>query len=111
MERPIAKHHPTTHICLPQLRTIKGVIEPKLDHSQALSSNDSFEQWSLETYEWLSLLGLESPRVLREDSIDPFLSRYQVPDGESQNSLNIVTLTWTGLLPGEWIRALLIEIW
>jgi ribonuclease P/MRP protein subunit RPP40 len=96
---------------LPHLKTIKGVIIPKLDHSQALRSDDSFEEWSLETYEWLSLLDLNSPRVLREDSIDPFLSRYQVQAGDSQTLLNLVAVTWTGLLPGEWVRGLFMKIW
>ena len=111
MERPIAKHHPTTHICSPNLRVIKEALVPNLIHSQVVTSKDDFEEWSLETYEWLSLVGCDSARVGQGDSTDPFLSRYQVPDGESQNSLNIVTMTWTGLIPGEWIRALWISLW
>ncbi len=34
-------------------------------------------------YEWLSLVRLGSPRVSSADSIDPYLSRYQVPLGST----------------------------
>lgn len=106
MERPIAKHYPVTHICSPRLTTSPPVLVPNLAHSDCASSHDQFEQWSLETYEWLSLVAAGSPRVLRGDTVDPFLSRYQVPDANDGKSLNLVTLTWVGLIPPGWITAL-----
>ena len=106
MERPIAKHYPVTHICSPCLVTSPAVLVPDLAHSDRASSRDEFEHWSLEVYEWLSLVAAGSPRVLRGDTVDPFLSRYQVPDANDAKSLNLVTLTWVGLIPPSWIRAL-----
>lgn len=72
------------------------------------NSDDSFEEWALEIYEWLSLVAAGSPRILLKDTIDPFLSRYQIPDYDSGKALNMVTLTWVGLIPASWVRKLLI---
>ena len=110
MERPIAKHYPVPHICSPHLATSQAVLVPNLAHSHRASSYYELEHWSLETYEWLSLVAAGSPRVLRGDTVDPFLSRYQVPDANAEKSLNLVTLTWIGLIPATWIRALLLEL-
>lgn len=110
MERPIAKHHPVTQICSPRLATSPAVLVPNLTHSDRASSHDEFEQWSLETYEWLSLVAAGSPRVLRGDTVDPFLSRYQVPDANEEKSLTLVTLTWVGLIPAGWIRELFMAL-
>ena len=110
MERLIAKHYPVTHNCSPHLATSRAVLVPNLADSHRTSSHDEFEHWSLEIYEWLSLVAGGSPRVLREDTVDPFLSRYQVPDANAENSLNLVTLTWVGLISASWIRTLFIAL-
>ena len=110
VERPIAKHYPVTHICSPCLAISQTVLVPNLARSRGTSSDDEFEHWSLELYEWLGLVAAGSPRVLREDNVDPFLSRYQVPDATAEQSLNMVTLTWVGLIPASWIRALFMAL-
>ena len=110
MERPIAKHYPVTQICSPRRATSPAVLVPNLAHPDHASSHDEFEQWSLETYEWLGLVAAGSPRVLRGDTVDPFLSRYQVPDANDEKSLNLVTLTWIGLIPAGWIRDLFMAL-
>lgn len=79
-----------------------------------MSSDDEFQDWALETYEWFGLVGIESPRILAGDSVDPFLCRYQLPypQGdlrENLNSLNMVSVLWTGLLPAQWIRNLFLK--
>ena len=107
---PIAKHHPVTKDCLPQLTTSEGVRVPILNPAPASDCDDDFEEWALETYEWLSLAALKSPRVVFNDAIDPFLSRYQVPDGDLGKILNMVALTWTGLIPASWIMQLFIHL-
>lgn len=81
-----------------------------LDHNKSLGSNDSFEDWALDTHEWLGLVAVDSPRILKGDSIDPFLSRYEIPGNNSGAILNMVTLTWTGFIPADKIRALFIDI-
>ena len=107
---PIAKHHPVTKDCLPQLTVTEGVHVPILSTAPALDCDDDFEDWALETYEWLSLVGLKSPRIVVNDAIDPFLSRYQVPDSDLGKIFNMVALTWTGLIPVSWIMQLFIHL-
>ncbi len=103
---PITKHHPVTKECAPQQKTTERVYAPNLNPPHSSDSDDCFDDWALETSEWLSLVALESPRILSEDAIDPFLSRYQVPHDDSGNVLNMVTLTWTGFIPALWMRCL-----
>lgn len=107
-EAPITKHHPVTKECLPQQRTFEKARVPDFSHPQSSDSDEGFEDGALETYEWLSLVAIESPRVCSEDTIDPFLSRYQVPDYDSGKVSSLVTLTWTGLIPNCWVRRLFI---
>ena len=105
---PIAKHHPVNLECSPQQKTTMRVRVPDLS-PRSSDSDDGFEDWALETYEWLSLVAMESPRICSEDAIDPFLSRYQVPDGDSEKKVDIVTLTWTGFIPAAWVRQVFIH--
>ena len=110
MERPIAKHYPVTHNCSPHLATSRAVLVPNLAGSHRTSSYDEFEHCSLEIYEWLSLVAGGSPRVVREDTVDPFLSRYQVPDANAEKSLDLVIITWVGLVSASWIRTLFMAL-
>lgn len=71
------------------------------------------EDLATDAYEWLSLLRLESPRVDSGDTIDPYLSRYQVPAQEEATGTSQVKLcrvTWQGLLSGVWVRNLLLDL-
>lgn len=109
-EAPISKHHPVIKECPPQQKTMKRVRVPNLSPPRSSESDDGFEYWALETYEWLSLVATESPRVCSEDTIDPFLSRYQVPARDSEKISNMVTLRWTGLIPTCWVRQIFIYL-
>lgn len=61
-------------------------------------------------YEWLSLVRLQSPRVSLRDSIDPFLSRYQLPtEASEQGSIEICTVTWEGFLPPDFAEKLFVH--
>lgn len=107
---PITKHHPVTKECSPQQKTTERVRVSYLSPPHSSDSNDDFEDWALEIYEWLSLVAMKSPRILSEDTIDPFLSRYQVPDNDSGKALNTLILTWTGFIPAMWIRHLFVYL-
>ena len=107
---PIAKHHPVTKDCLPQLTTSERVRVPILNPAPASDCDHDSEDWALEMYEWLSLAALKSPRIVVNDTIDPFLSRYQVPDSDSEKVSIMVALTWTGLIPASWIMQLFIYL-
>lgn len=50
---------------------------------------------------------MESPRIHSDDSIDPFLSRYNVSDAEKAVDAKLVRLRWRGFLPAAWVA----ELW
>ena len=77
----------------------------------AVVNNGYFEDWAIEVHEWLGLVSLQSPRIREDDEIDPYLSRYSVPDLESAEPANLVTLRWSGFIPSHWIKGLFIELW
>ena len=97
-----------TKECLPQKSIIRGVRIPTINPPQLSDSDEGFEDWALEIYEWLSLIAMESPRICFEDTIDTFLSRYQVPNGDSGKASDTITMRWTGLIPSYWVRKLFI---
>ena len=107
-DAPIKKYHPVTKECSRRQSTPEKVQVPNLGALHSSDYDDDFEDWALETYEWLGLVAMESPRIFPEDTIDPFLSRYQVPHNDSGKPLNMVTLTWTGFIPASWLTHLFI---
>ena len=90
--------------------TTETVLTPSLDIADATRTNTDLEDWALETYEWLGLVSIQSPRVQVSDEIDPYLSRYQVPtnDNKAATPCNIVKISWKGFLPSGWMRDLFI---
>lgn len=81
--------------------------------SEVIESGDrpGLEDYATETYEWLSLIRLQSPRVAAGDNIDPYLSRYQTPtplDSASPSHDKICKITWQGFFTPAWVRSVLI---
>ncbi len=60
---------------------------------------------AVELYEWISLVRLRSPRVLFNDDIDPYLSRYTVPS-YPVGEMSIGQISWNGLLSSSWVSNL-----
>lgn len=67
-----------------------------------------FEDYAVETHEWLSLALLESPRLNPEDNIDSFLSRYTVP-GETTDG-KLAKITWQGFMAPSWTHRNFVKI-
>ncbi|KAK3990862.1 ribonuclease P 40kDa subunit-domain-containing protein [Cladorrhinum sp. PSN332] len=72
------------------------------------SARDEFEYFTTDLYEWLSLVRLQSPRILANDQIDPYLSRYQVPEG-GQNT-KICRISWQGFFSPSWSHQTLMDL-
>lgn len=106
---PISQHHPVMRSSSPTITTTREVIVPKITPSHALNTALDFEDWALGTHEWISLVALESPRILSNDQIDPFLCRHTISDDKTISS--VIKLKWCGLIPGIWIRSIFIELW
>lgn len=74
-------------------------------------SRDEFEEFTVDIYEWLSLVRLGSPRLDPTDNIDPFLSRYETPgELEDKEETNLSRISWTGFLTPAWAKATLIDL-
>ena len=112
INEPIARHHPVQKLVSPQKVTINAVLLPDLDPADGMNSKGDFEDWALDVYEWLSLVGIQSPRATAGDSIDPYLSRYRIPrlSDDSGPPKNLILLSWSSLLPARWIRSLFIQL-
>jgi ribonucleases P/MRP protein subunit RPP40 len=64
-----------------------------------------------ELYEWLSLIRLESPRVMAGDEIDSYLSRYSLPrDHGDVNTAALCTVRWQGFISPSWVRQVLVDV-
>ena len=103
--------HPVLKVCSPRTTNIKDVVIPALHVGNTEDSDLDFEDWATEIHEWISMLALESPRILGIDQIDPYLSRYTIPRSESRVMSGIMKIQWHGLLPAKWVRKLFIELW
>ena len=69
-----------------------------------------FQETAMDLLEWLDLISLESPRVYSNDTVDPYLCRYSVPESEAQDPTTIVKVTWKGLVPAIWVRTLFLNL-
>jgi ribonuclease P/MRP protein subunit RPP40 len=82
-------------------------LAPSLD-PLAPGARQAFEDFSTELYEWLSLVRLQSPRIQVGDQIDPYLSRYQVPEGGDKGK--VCKISWQGFFAPSWSRQTLVDI-
>ncbi|ERT01425.1 hypothetical protein HMPREF1624_02671 [Sporothrix schenckii ATCC 58251] len=121
---PLDAYAPTWVTVEPAVTTHANIALPPLIRPPSLlvgggQGNDRMEteEAVTELYEWLSLVRLGSPRVHAADSIDPYLSRYQVPGSSSDDhdvathpSDNIVTISCSGFLSPTWACQTLLDI-
>ncbi|GAM41590.1 ribonuclease P protein subunit [Talaromyces pinophilus] len=79
-----------------------------MDEVRSQSWPAAVEDYCNEVSEWLGLVSLQSPRIAVDDKIDPYLSRYAVPQSESQQpqSTALVSLRWQGVMTSRWISQL-----
>lgn len=70
--------------------------------------NTDFYYYAMELHEWFSLVMLDSPRINKDDEIDPVLSRYSPPGQTSVTRL--VKVVWQGFIPPSWINRLYVEV-
>ncbi|PNP44124.1 hypothetical protein TGAMA5MH_04411 [Trichoderma gamsii] len=104
----------TKIISAPRLATDTGINQTSLRiPSTILAQGDreSLEYSATEMYEWLSLVRLESPRIVTGDAIDPYLSRYSPPEADSSTAqTQVCKLSWQGFLSSSWLRGLFVDI-
>ncbi|KAK0743419.1 ribonuclease P 40kDa subunit-domain-containing protein [Schizothecium vesticola] len=108
---PVQQYSTTSQNPTPQISADIDAIQPSFQSaiaSIASGDKDDLETYSTEIYEWLSLIRLESPRVHAGDQIDPFLSRYQVPEGGTR--AKVCKISWHGFISPSWCRQVLIDV-
>ena len=109
---PIAIHHPIPREVSPAQTVHKNVLVPLLLPADWKSSSLSErEEEALDILEWLGMLTLRSPRINSGDDIDPYLSRYAVPNSRNPDDSgaaavagNMVSVRWHGFIPATWIK-------
>ena len=99
---PLEAHFPIKKIISPEISSNIKVEIPSLKPPTEVDPNygRDFEDFAVETHEWLSMALLESPRLNPDDNINSFLSRYAVPGETTEGSL--VKITWQGFLSPSW---------
>ncbi|KAL0935923.1 ribonuclease p mrp protein subunit pop1 [Colletotrichum truncatum] len=110
---PLDQYFPTKYTSNPSLVPDCQVkMAPLSLPAETIPNGDrpGLEDFATETYEWLSLVRLQSPRIETGDSIDPYLSRYQGPgDSDSPQHGKVCKITWQGFFTSSWVRSVLID--
>ncbi|POS87872.1 hypothetical protein EPUL_000358 [Erysiphe pulchra] len=107
---PLDKHFPVKKIAIPKITRNKIVTMPSLQPPLKTDNefDTEFDYYAMETHEWFSLLMLDSPRVYKDDMIDPALSRY-CPSGETSVS-NLAKIVWQGFISPTSSHKLFVDI-
>ncbi|KZZ92325.1 Ribonuclease P, Rpp40 [Ascosphaera apis ARSEF 7405] len=127
---PISQLNPKIITVSPELSTRRHTLVPPLDptsstynppspsasqatdkHAIQSLSQDFLKQTTDDLSEWLALVALDSDRVRSDDTIDPYLSRYELPTiKEECKEQHLLSLRWKGLIPAEWILRLFVSL-
>ncbi|PKX92567.1 ribonuclease P protein subunit p40 [Aspergillus novofumigatus IBT 16806] len=105
-------NHPQIIDCDVSRTNYHNIITPSFCETSftEASSESILKEDSENLSEWLAMVALGSPRVSKDDNIDPYLSRYSVPDNGTARSVDLVSLKWHGLVPASWILDLFITV-
>lgn len=108
---PISTHHPTIHAIELATTKLPRTLVPSLTASDLASLYDAEDALAL--HEYIGMLCLNSPRVSADDSIDPHLSRYEVPTFNGLTELatrDMVKVRWRGFIPPQFVRELYLTV-
>ena len=109
--KPIEKLHPQL-LESSQLRTkLENILTPSFQEivSKDMSHADMQDRCGA-LCEWISMAQLQSSRISAEDSVDPYLSRYTIPDYNGSNAVNLISLKWHGLISSSWTMQLFLNL-
>ena len=98
--------HPTMCAAKKEVKSMERVLVPDRLISGQRHELDEEEWWEL--VEWVDLVALGSPRVMENDKVDSYISRYSVP--EPTVTRNLKVMKWEGLMSSEWLTRLLTEV-
>ncbi|KAK4962220.1 hypothetical protein LTR28_004640 [Elasticomyces elasticus] len=111
---PISTHHPVVQTISPIATRTPNTKTPTFP----TTIKDDDEATATDLAEWLGLALLASPRIAADDKIDPYLSRYALPDligGDDENKPtanpqhtveHLIRLTWHGFATAPFLASL-----
>jgi ribonucleases P/MRP protein subunit RPP40 len=104
---PIAAHQPIMKTVEAEVEESAGVLAPKFPSEIGEQDHEVME----ELLEWLTLAAAGSSRVQKDDDMDSYLSRYQVPTledslepGAGHSTQDLAVFRWHGFLPSHFIQ-------
>lgn len=111
--KPINKVQPQLITCELQEIDHEQIITPPFYENGKLleeMSEGDLQEHSGSLSEWLAMVQMASPRLSGEDDVDPYLSRYAVPDVDESQACDLMSLKWHGLIPSRWIMQLFLNL-
>ncbi|KAJ5415789.1 hypothetical protein N7465_004484 [Penicillium sp. CMV-2018d] len=111
--KPINKVQPQLITCEPQETDHEQIITPPFYKNgkvlEEMSEGD-LQEHSGSLSEWLAMVQMASPRLSGADDVDPYLSRYAVPDADESQACDLMSLKWHGLISSRWITQLFLNL-
>ncbi|OQE43322.1 hypothetical protein PENCOP_c003G01752 [Penicillium coprophilum] len=111
--KPINKIQPQLINCEPQeIDHAQIIIPPFYDNGNALEemSEGDLQEHCGVLSEWIAMVQMASPRVSGDDDVDPYLSRYAVPNADESQTSDLMSLKWHGLISSRWIMQLFLDL-
>ncbi|KAJ5567409.1 hypothetical protein N7535_006715 [Penicillium sp. DV-2018c] len=108
---PLKKLYPPIIGCDARVKE-KKIITPPFCQMQVLEemTETDLQEYCGSLSEWIGMVQMNSPRLSPDDKIDPYLSRYAVPNADESRALDLVKLEWLGLLTPQWITQLFLTL-
>ncbi|KAJ5972196.1 uncharacterized protein N7479_002114 [Penicillium vulpinum] len=111
--KPINKVQPQWITCEPQEIVHEQIITPPFLENRKLleeMSEGDLQEHCGSLSEWVAMVQMGSPRLSGEDDIDPYLSRYAIPDADESQASDLISLKWHGLISSRWIMQLFLNL-
>lgn len=110
---PIYKSQPQLKTCESQEIGHEQVVMPSFcENGKVLEemSEGDLQEYCGSLFEWIAMVQMNSPRVSGADDIDPYLSRYAVPDADGSAVSDLMSLKWHGFISSRWIMQLFVNL-
>lgn len=105
VQNALAAHAPIIKTVKPEPIPLQQALLPSFKLQTETSEEDQRDQ-ATELLEWLSLAMARSPRVLKGDSVDPYLCRYR--PAETGTPTDLVLYQWHGFAPAAFVQKILL---
>lgn len=109
-QEPISPHQPIIRDIDPVTTNLPKTLVPSITVADLALLYDREE--SLDLYEYLQMFSLASPRVSAHDSVDPHISRYEVPAivRNKPRARNMVRVRWQGFISPQFAREIFLLV-